>query len=171
MRSKKNTRQISQFDNETGELLEGVLVYCGVKCNPYGGGFIMNSQEALIIISKDKDMTRDALRIFVNICGKLDFHNWIQVSQTEISQELDIHKVNVSKAFKLLIDKGILLQGPKAGRSFAYRLNPDYGWKGKVKNLNEYRREEEARQRKELKNRHLKVVENFIKSDPLTDLT
>ncbi|GFE72232.1 MarR family transcriptional regulator [Chroococcus sp. FPU101] len=165
MRRPKNTRQISQYDNQTGELLDGVIVYCGVKCNPYGGGFIMNSQEALIIISQDKEMTRDALRIFVNICGKLDFHNWIQVSQTEISQELDIHKVNVSKAFKLLINKGIILAGPKAGRSFAYRLNPDYGWKGKVKNLNEYRQEQEERQQQELKNRHLRAVDNPIKPD------
>ncbi len=156
----RNIKDISQYDNRTGELLDGVLVYCGVKYNPYGGGWIMNSQEALAIVARDKDMTRDALRIFIEVCSKLDFHNWIQVSQIEISQELEIHKVNVSKAIKLLVSKGILLQGPKVGRSFAYRLNPDYGWKGKVKNLNEYRKEVEEREKEYLRKNHLKSYQD-----------
>ncbi len=152
----KNIKDISQYDNTTGELLDGVLVYCGVKHNPYGGGWIMNSQEALIQISQDKDMTRDALRIFINICGRLDFHNWIQVSQLEIAKQIGIDKYRVSKAIKLLITKNIILQGPKLGCSFAYRLNPDYGWKGKVKNLNEYRREIEECQESDFRKNHLK---------------
>ena len=158
----RNTKDISQYDNRTGELLDGVLVYCGVKYNPYGGGWIMNSQEALAIVARDKEMTRDSLRIFIEVCSKLDFHNWIQISQIEISQELEIHKVNVSKAIKLLISKGILLQGPKLGRSFSYRLNPDYGWKGKVKNLNEYRKEVEEREKLELKKNNLKSHKDNI---------
>ena len=158
----KNIKDISQYDNRTGELLDGVLVYCGVKYNPYGGGWIMNSQQALSIVARDKEMTRDALRVFIEVCSKLDFHNWIQISQIEISQELEIHKVNVSKAIKLLISKGILLKGPKAGRSFSYRLNPDYGWKGKVKNLNEYRKEVEQQEKKKFKERHLGCNESNI---------
>ncbi len=158
----KNIRNICQYDANTGELLNGVLVHCGVKHNPYAGGWVMNSQEALIIISKDKDMTRDALRVFINVCGKLDFENLIQVSQTEIAKEIDIDRYRVSKAVKLLVTKGILLQGPKAGRSFAYKLNPDYGWKGKVKNLNEYRKETEEREKQDLKKRHLKSHQNNI---------
>jgi hypothetical protein len=39
----------------------------------------------------------------------------------------------------LLVDKEILLKGPKMGRSYAYRLNPDFGWKGRVTHLDEYR--------------------------------
>ena len=156
----RNIKDISQYDNRTGELLDGVLVYCGVKYNPYGGGWIMNSQEALAIVARDKEMTKDALRIFIEVCSKLNFHNWIQVSQIEIAQELEIHKVNVSKAIKLLVCKGILLQGPKVGRSFAYRLNPDYGWKGKVKNLNEYRKEIEEREKENLRKNHLKSYQD-----------
>ncbi len=142
----KNLREVSQYDNQTGKLLEGVLVYCGIKHNPYNGGWIMNSQDALNILAEDKDLTKNSLRVFLKMCAKLDFENWIQISQIDISNELDINKGNVSKAIKLLVFKGILLQGPKTGRSFAYRLNPNYGWKGKVKNLNEYRQQVEEQE-------------------------
>ena len=152
----KNMRNVSQYDNRTGELLEGVFVYCGIKYNPYGKGFIMNSQEALDILAEDTDLTKDALRVLLKLCAKLDFENWIYITQTNICNELNIDKGNVSKAIKLLISKGIILQGQKVGRSFAYRLNPDYGWKGKVKNLNEYRKGVEESEKKNLRENHLK---------------
>jgi predicted transcriptional regulator len=142
----KNLREISQYDNQTGELLEGVLVYCGVKHNPYGGGWVMNSQDALDFLSEDQELTKDSLRVLLKLCAKLDFENWIQISQIEVCNQLKLNKSNVSKAFKLLVSKGILLKGPKTGRSFAYRLNPNYGWKGKVKNLNEYRQQVEEQE-------------------------
>ena len=142
----KNLREVSQYDNQTGELLEGMLVYCGIKHNPYSGGWIMNSQDDLNILAEDKDLTKHSLRVFLKMCAKLDFENWIQISQTDICNELDINKGNVSKAIKLLVSKGVLFQGPKVGRSFAYRLNPNYGWKGKVKNLNEYRQKIEEKE-------------------------
>ncbi len=152
----KNIKNISQYDNTTGELLDGVLVYCGVKSNPYGGGWIMNSQEALIEIAKDKDLQGRTLRVFLYLCGILDFHNLIQIPQIEICKELDLKRSHVSLAIKILVNKNIILQGPKLGRSFAYRLNPDYGWKGKVKNLNEYRKGVEESEKKNLRENHLK---------------
>ncbi|CCQ70206.1 RepA [Crocosphaera watsonii WH 0402] len=39
---------------------------------------------------------------------------------------------------KVLEQKGIILRGPKVGRSYAFMLNPEFGWKGDVANLNEY---------------------------------
>ncbi|EIT2341618.1 hypothetical protein L1O22_004870, partial [Salmonella enterica] len=35
---------------------------------------------------------------------------------------------------KNLIEFGIILEGPKIGRSKTYRLNPQFGWKGTVSN-------------------------------------
>ncbi len=151
----KSMKDVSQYDNRTGELLEGVLVYCGIKYNPYGKGFIMNSQEALDLLAEDPDLTKDALRVLLKLCAKLDFENWIYITQVDICNELKINKSNVSKAIKLLISKSIILQGPKIGRSFGYRLNPDYGWKGKVKNLNEYRKEIEESKRLKLIQEHM----------------
>ena len=157
----RNLKNISQYDNRTGELLEGVIIYCGVKHNPYSGGWVMNSQEALKLIAKDKDLQGRTLRVFLYLCGILDFENLIQIPQIEICKELDLKRSNVSLAVKTLVDKGILIQGPKVGRSFAYRLNPDYGWKGKVKNLNEYRKELEEKERLETKRNNLESYQDF----------
>lgn len=147
-------RRIASVDQDTGEVLDGVVVYCGVKQNPYSTGWVMNSQEALEELATDKDLTGENYRVLLLLLSRLDFENWIQISQSEIVEKLDMKKQNVSRAILLLEEKGILLRGPKVGRSYAFRLNPHYGWKGKVKNLNDYRKQEEDQ------TRHLQVVPN-----------
>ncbi|ACB54647.1 hypothetical protein cce_5301 (plasmid) [Crocosphaera subtropica ATCC 51142] len=158
-------RNIASVDQDTGEVLDGVVVYCGVKQNPYSTGWVMNSQEALELLATDKDLKGETYRVLLLLLSRLDFENWIQVTQNEISEKLEMKKPNVSRAISVLEEKGIILRGPKVGRSYAFRLNPYYGWKGKVKNLNDYRREEDDQRRRDLKERHLKAVENATKSD------
>ncbi len=136
-------KKIVSVDQVTGEILEGVIVYCGVKQNPYYAGWIMNSQQALEVLATDKDLTKEAYKILIFLMARLDFENWIQITQKEISEALDIKKSNVSRGISLLEDKNIILRGPKIGKSYAFRLNPDFGWKGKVTNLNDYRRKTE----------------------------
>jgi DNA-binding transcriptional ArsR family regulator len=158
-------RRIASIDQDTGEVLEGVVVYCGVKQNPYSKGWVMNSQEALELLASDQDLTKESLRVLMFLMARLDFENWIQVTQIEISEKLGIKKPNISTAISLLEKKGIILRGPKIGRTYAFRLNPYFGWKGKVKNLNDYRREEDDRERREFRERHLKAVESTTSSD------
>lgn len=64
-----------------------------------------------------------------------------------------------------VLDGVVVYCGVKQNPSYAFRLNPYYGWKGKVKNLNDYRREEEDRERRELKERHLRAVDSKTNSD------
>ena len=158
-------KNVVSFDQRTGEKLDGVIVYCGVKQNPYNKGWIMNSQEALKLLAKDKEITGETYRVLFFICARLDFENWIQVAQKEIGEELEMKRQNVSRAILLLEKKGIIFRGPKIGKSYAFRLNPDFGWKGKVKNLNDYRREEEDLQRREFKERHLRTVDTSPQSN------
>jgi biotin operon repressor len=112
----KMIRQVGSIDLLTGELIEGFPVWVGVKSSPYGNRWFMTNQ-------------------------KLDFENWIYVSQTEIAEILNMKRQQVSRAIKLLEKKGILLRSPKIGRSYGYRLNPYYGWKGKSKKLQNARLE------------------------------
>ena len=142
-------RKIASVDQNTGEILEGVVVYCGVKQNPYSTGWVMNSQEALELLATDKELTGENYRVLLLLLSRLDFENWIQIAQSEIGEKLDMRKQNVSRAISLLESKGILLRGPKVGRSYAFRLNPYFGWKGKVKNLNDYRNKEHDKWTKE----------------------
>lgn len=158
MRSKK----VASVDQKTGEVLDGVIVYCAIKRNPYSKGWVMNSQEALELLALDKDLTKESLRILMFLMARLDFENWIQITQNEIANTLDINKGNVSKAVSLLEAKDILLRGPKVGRSYAFRLNPNYGWKGKVKNLDDYRQKEHEKEcrRNQRQNINLSLVTN-----------
>jgi DNA-binding transcriptional ArsR family regulator len=158
-------RNIASVDQDTGEVLDGVVVYCGVKQNPYSTGWVMNSQEALELLATDKDLKGETYRVLLLLLSRLDFENWIQVTQNEISEKLETKKPNVSRAISVLEEKGIILRGPKVGRSYAFRLNPYYGWKGKVKNLNDYRREEEDRERREFRERHLRAVDSTTQLD------
>ena len=161
-------KKIASFDQDTGEILKGVIVYCGVKQNPYSTGWIMNSQDALELLASDRDLTKESLRVLMFLMARLDFENWIQVAQKEISEKLGIKRPNISKAISLLEEKGIILRGSKIGRCSAFRLNPYFGWKGKVKNLEQYRKKQEDQYFKEKKQQVLKLdrkgfQENFRK--------
>ncbi len=138
----------------------GFPVLVGRKKRPYGKGWLMNSQEALEILAKDKEITGETYRVLFFVCARLDFENWVQMSVTEIAQDLELKQPNVSRAMKVLEQKAIILRGPKVGRSYAFMLNPEFGWKGDVANLNEYRkkREDEENQRKN-KERYEKNLE------------
>lgn len=167
MKRHKRIRQLSSLDQETGEILDGVVVYCAVKHNPYSGGWVMNSQEALELLATDRDLKGEAYKVLLLLLSRLDFENWIQLSQTEIAEKLDMKKPNVSRAVSLLEDKGILLRGPKVGRSYAFRLNPYFGWKGKVKNLEDYRRQENDKESREMLSKaKLRLVERENPTNP-----
>ncbi len=133
-------------DKYTGEEY-GFPVIIGRKRDPYAKGWVMNSQDAAILLAKDKDIKGETHRVLWIIIGILDFENWVQLSVTEIAKELKMHRPDVSKAMKVLEEKEIILRGPKVGRSYAFMLNPEFGWKGKVRNLDEYRKERDEREK------------------------
>ena len=159
MKSNKNI-EILAYDKNTGEVLEGVPVFCGVKRNPYATGWVMNSQEALEIIAKDKEITGRIHRILWFLVARLDFENWIQISQKEICEELNMRKEDVSSGVKVLETKRILIRGPKVGRSYSFRINPNFGWKGDVKNLDDYRKKQEDQYFKKKRQEALKLSNN-----------
>lgn len=132
----------SFVDQETGEVLSdekyvflAVPVRAKIKEN-----WFMTFQDALETIAKDRELRGEPRAVLDYLMSKLSFENYIAVEQVVISKELDIHKVNVSQSIKILSDKGIIEKGPKLGKTYSYKLNHFYGWKGRVKNLQEERR-------------------------------
>lgn len=91
-------------DKYTGEEF-GFPVIIGRKRNPYGKGWVMNSQDAAILLAKDRDIKGETHRVLWIIIGILDFENWVQLSVTEIAKELTMHRPDVSKAMKVLEEK------------------------------------------------------------------
>lgn len=62
----------------------------------------------------------------------LNFDNYVQLSQQDIADYLEIPKQNVYRSTKRLIEKKILLEGEKVGRNKTYILNSFFGWKGSI---------------------------------------
>ena len=151
MKYNQKMRQIVSIDKHTKEQLEGVIVLCRSKKNPYSKGWIMNSQEALKLLAVDEDLTGESYKVLLYLLSILDFENWIQIPQKIIAEELGMQKQRISRSIKVLEQKEIILRGDKLGRSYAFRLNPYFGWKGKVENLDDYREEKEQKKIKNLK--------------------
>ena len=135
------SRNIEQVDMETGEVLHGCMVYLPYRPK-HTERFFMAFQDGLMEIAKDDQLTGADFRVLLHLFGQLDFENYLHISQKDIADTLGMQKQHVSRAMRLLIAKGIVLDGPKVGRMRTYRLSPNLGWKGRVTNLGKYRRDQ-----------------------------
>ena len=99
------------------------------------------NQQFLEEFASRKDVTGEVLRVFLYLNARLDFENIIQVPQVEIAERLGLQPQNVNRSIKRLEELGIIIRGPKVGRSSSWRLNPQAGWKGKVVHLREAQRQ------------------------------
>ena len=132
-------QRIGMIDLDTGEVFEhGLPVWVNAKIK-WHEGFFMSFQDAIISISEDREMTGEMLRVWLNLLGRMSFENWVTVPQAELCKALGMQKQNVSRAIRKLTEKGLILKGPKLGRTSAYKLNSNYAWKGKLKRLGEER--------------------------------
>ncbi|MCY0900493.1 MAG: hypothetical protein OWU33_16505 [Firmicutes bacterium] len=122
------------IDMETGELIEGVPIYIAPKIKLKEGWF-MGFQDAFVVLAKDREITMESRRVLDYLMGNLGFENYIALPQRQIAEDLSMQKSHVSEAIKLLLTKGIIIEGPKLGRTHTYRLSSTFGWKGSVKNL------------------------------------
>lgn len=142
-------------DTDTGEVMYAVVE---VRKKYFTGGFFMGIQEGFLHISK-LDLTGEQHKILLFIFAKLDFENWLRLSQTDIAAELGMQKQHVNRAMKVLVEKGIIHKGPKVGNQLTYRLDPSFGFKGRAKNERAVR-SDIARLAKE---RGLQVIEGNAK--------
>lgn len=125
-------RKVTQVDLETGEDLGGFVAVIRTKQkSSFQRHFTMN-QAALLTIANE--LNHDQMRVLMALLADLDYENYIQVAQIDIAEALRMQKTHVSRAIKNLIEFGIIIEGPKIGRSKTYRLNPQFGWKGTVSN-------------------------------------
>lgn len=127
------TRRVEQVDPETGEVLGGfVAVVQPKRKNGFGDGWFAMSQNALKAI-REAGLTGRDYDVLFALLGVLDYENLIQVSQVDLAKELEMQKTHLSRSIKRLLEVGVLLEGPKIGRSKTFRLNPSFGWKGSAK--------------------------------------
>lgn len=148
-------RNLATVDLDTGEILEGVSVFFHKKHNPYPEGWTMNSQFAAGFVAKDKDFKLETHRVLWALLENLTWENWSILTLTSIAEELEMQRPNVSKAVKLLEKKGIIIRGEKMGKSYKWRLNPEFCWKGDTDKLSEASDDLESSEFTEAKLNHL----------------
>ena len=132
----------SILDKETGEILDqgcGTFVFIPSRIK-IKEGWVMTFQDGLAALAADKDLWGRPRAVLDYMMSRLNFENYIALEQREIVEKLGIHQPDVSSAIKMLVAKGVLEKGPRLGKSWSYKLNPFYGWKGRVKNLKEERK-------------------------------
>lgn len=123
------------YDPSTGEVEDGLLVWLPRKQQSiFGRDWFQMAQHTLKTInSHRRELGLEGIVVFNALMARLDFENYIQVSQRSICDELQMKPPNVSRAVKRLIDLGFVMEGPKVGKSHTYRLHPELVWKGKPK--------------------------------------
>lgn len=127
--------KVQTVNEKTGEIKEGYFVYIAYpKPKIRNKRWMMIFQDSLIEIAKDRELTGETKSVLFFLMGNLEFENYITIKQVEIARQLGMQKTHISRAMKLLVDKGIILK-VKEGTTTAYKLNSDYGWKGRVTNL------------------------------------
>ena len=120
-----------------GEIIEGVYaVIPARRKNGFSKGwYAMGTEptgELIDLMITRKLQARDLMTLLAML-EALDLENFIRVSQTHLAERLQMKAPNVSRSIKALVTNGILLTGPKVGKSTTYRLSPEFGWKGGAK--------------------------------------
>lgn len=128
---KKKSRYLSVVNDETGE----IEAYIKLKPKNLGRGWVAVYQYAISMIA-DLNLPNEQYRVFLKLLAKLDFENYLRISQGQLSEELKMKQPSISRAIKGLENLGIIVEGPKAGMHKTYRLNPDIANKGKDREKN-----------------------------------
>ena len=122
----KYTDYITRVDNETGE----TLGHFPLRRKGLGTGWIGLYQEAADMIA-DWNLPNEQYRVFLKLLAKLDFDNYLRISQKQLSQELRMKQPNIARALRALENLEVIVEGPRAGLNKTYRLNPYIAHKGR----------------------------------------
>jgi biotin operon repressor len=136
------------FDSETGERLDGFVMYVAHrKVHAFGERWMAMAQNTAELLAHS-DLGGAEFKIMFLLISKLDFENHLLINQSELAGEMGMHRQHVHKSIKRLVEVGVILEGPKFKQSRTYKLNPEFGWKGSTAN---HKKELAAQRTKKMK--------------------
>jgi len=121
---------ITQYDPETGEFEWFARI--NPKRKIVGGAWMATFQDSMLWMAK-QGLTGEQWNVFMAMGSKMDYNNYIRISQVDLAEELGIPQPHVSRAIKKLLELDVICEGPRAGLCKTYILNPNIGMKGKQK--------------------------------------
>ncbi len=131
----KQRMDLATLDLNTGDVKDGVFVYCPKKQHSLFSreGFVMMSQLRSDMLA-NSDLGLVDFRVLMKLIAILDMDNLIAINQTELANEMKLKRPNFSRSIKKLLSEEIIIEGAKLGQHRSYRLNAYYGWKGSTEN-------------------------------------
>lgn len=115
-------------DTETGEVYDLVAVERSTRTYVAGGWF-KGMSNALEKIADSEDLTDGDTRVLMKLFARLDWENYLHINVSELAREMGRDRSGVSHSIKRLEAEGIIFRGPKVGRAFTFRLNPNVALK------------------------------------------
>ena len=109
--SKAKRKYIAWADEETGEITGFSHPVIKSKSD-LGKGWVAMYQQAMEWLAEQK-LPQEQYRVLLHLMAKLDFENYLRVTQKEIAEKLDMHQPSVAKAIKGLLEKDIIRNGRK----------------------------------------------------------
>jgi DNA-binding Lrp family transcriptional regulator len=94
--------------------------------------FMLLDLKAMEKLAMDKDIKGEDWRVLAVLMGRLEYENWLYITQKGLAEILGMKQPTVARVIKKLIDKGIILKGKRLGNVNGYRLNAYYGWRGRI---------------------------------------
>lgn len=82
----------------------------------------------------EKPLSQTEYRVRDWLMGTIGIGNCVHINQAEMSRRLRIERATASRAIKRLIELGILIQGPKSGKSNTYMVSPAFCFSGGLGN-------------------------------------
>lgn len=152
-------KRVMSVDADTGEVFDGAVLgmFFPKRQNGFGTGWVAMAQNAMMELARSNLGAQD-MRVLFAVLAKLDFENFLLLTIADLAKEIGMQRPNVSDSIKNLENLGVLIRGPKAGRSSTFRLNPSFGWKGSATN-----------HQKALRDRMKAAGMSVVKSEPVRD--
>jgi DNA-binding MarR family transcriptional regulator len=115
---------------KTGEVGSGFISVKG-KRYPRGIEFATVFQEGLLRLTR-LDLTPTSLRVLFFVMSRMDYQNYVRVTQRTIADELNISPPAVSVAFKDLIRQQVLVYSaePADPQRRVMRVSATVAWRG-----------------------------------------
>ena len=138
-------RILTVVNKETGEIEARINLQNRLE----RGGWFAFFQKSAVYLAQN--LGKEELRVLMYMISKLDYGNYIRVTNKNIHKNLNMDHSNVARAIRKLIEKNVIAVQEWYGISRIYRMNPNFLHKGK----DVYQTHKEYRDLRE------KVIEKF----------
>jgi DNA-binding MarR family transcriptional regulator len=133
-------QRLGTVDLDTGELCEGLTVVSVQQRVKFKEAFVLVFQKGLEELATDRSLRGESIRVLFALMSRLDYENFIHLSAADVARQLGMQRANVSRAIGQLLERGVLIAGPKVGTVGTYRLSDTLGWKGRARSHAEQRK-------------------------------